>query len=76
MSAPAKVIVFSVESPAERAAHSAAVALGDLGDAIWTAKTRAELIVLRDMAEALIAQLIAAARVARTLDEHFDERTA
>ena len=60
------------ESPVEHVAQTAAVAIDDLNAAIWTAGTRRELTVLRELAEALIKRLEASAATALTLDEWFD----
>lgn len=62
------------ELPIDRLAQAALNVVDDLNGAIWQATTRRELIVLRALAERLIAQLDTSSCVALTLDEHFEER--
>lgn len=68
---PADPIVEQ-ESPVERAAYSAAVAIEDVDAAIWQATTRGELQVTAMLARELIKKLEQSACVADTLHEHFD----
>ncbi len=70
---PRLVLTFPQESPIERAAHSAVCALDDLEAAIVTAKSRRELVVLRELAAEIEARAGKLERAARTFDEHFTE---
>lgn len=62
-----------IESPIEHVAQSVANAIEDLHVAIWTAKTKPELVLLRTLAESLITRLEKLSCTALTLDEHFDD---
>lgn len=65
--------VVEQESPIEHIAQSAAVAIDDLDTAIWTATTRGELTVLRELATKLSARLEQSWATAMTLDENFEQ---
>jgi len=71
---PRPVLIFPQESPVERAAHSAACALDDLEAAIVMAKSRRELVLLREMAAEIETRAEKLERAARLFDEHFPER--
>lgn len=81
MSEPARVVGHispempwgEQESPIDRVAQAAATAIDDLNAVIWTATSRRELVLLRELAEALTTQLDASRATALTLDEWFYE---
>lgn len=75
MTPTAQVIVFPVESPAERAAQSALVAAADLRHAVWHAESPEALRALRQTLQELMQRLNATDCDALTLIEHWrDER--
>ncbi len=75
MSEPATVIAFApaedIESPVEHVAQTASNAIDDLNAAIWTATNQGDLVLLKDLALALIEKLEASWTTAHTLDTHF-----
>jgi hypothetical protein len=70
VSAPARVLVFPVESPVERAAHSLACAIEDADAALWQANTLAEIQLARTLIEDAIRRLTISASVAQTRTEY------
>lgn len=78
---PARVVGFisesapwgERESPIEHVARTAADAVDDLEIAIFTAKTQRDLVLLKDLSEALVERLKKAWKTAHTLDTEFVE---
>lgn len=61
------------EDPIEHVAQTAAEAINDLNAAIWTATSRRQLILLRELSASLIQRLELSWSSAMTLDEKFDD---
>lgn len=70
MTNPARVLVFPVESPVERAAHSTVCAIEDLDAAIWQEETVDGLRLVHQMIEDTITRLMVSASVAKTRIEY------
>ena len=70
MTNPARVLVFPVESPIERAAHSTVCAIEDLDAAIWQAEGVDRHLMVHQMIEDAIKRLIISSSVAKTRMEY------
>ncbi len=72
---PVKVLVFPQESPIERAAHSAVVALEDLEAAVHCAKSLPDLDLVTALAAELGERIWQCERTVRTYRAQLQEHT-